>query len=116
MHSFYSLFVLFPLIYKMFGNLFTAYMQTTKDDFQTNDIHIWIVTNVSWVAIHFQLPPCTICVNTQISKAVMATVFESVQLIAPNIIPAANIINHAFLYFIVTVGMHCKLAIRYSPI
>ena len=93
-----------------------AYMQTTEKDFQTNDTHIWIATNLFLVAIVLQLPPCTICLNTWISKAVMATAFESVQSIATTIMPAANIINFSFSYFIETVDMCCKLAIRYSPI
>ena len=80
------------------------------------DTSIWIVTNVFLVAIFFQLPLCTICVNMQISKAVMETAFESVQSITTTNMPAANIMNHAFSYFIETIDMHCKLAIRYSPI
>ena len=55
------------------------------------------------------------CMNTQIAKAVMATGFESVQFIANNIMPAAKIMNHAFLY-LETVGMHGQLAIRYYAI
>ena len=115
-NSFFSLFVSFPFIFKIYGDLFTADMQTTEKDFQTNDAHILIVTNVSLVAICCQLPPYIICVNTQITKAVMATAFESVQLNATTIMHAPNIMNHAFLYFIKTVGMHCKLALRYYPI
>ena len=48
---------------------------------------------------NFQLPLCTICVNTHISKAVMATAFESVQSIASSILLAAKIKNHAFFVF-----------------
>ena len=103
-------------MYKICEEPFLTDMQTTEKDFQTNDKHILIVTNVFLVEICFELPPCTICVNTQISKAVMATAFESVQSIAATIMHAPNIMNHAFLYFILTVGMHCKLAIRYSRI
>ena len=44
----------------------------------------------------FQLPPCTNCVNTEISKAVMAAAFESVQPIAATIVPAPKIMNHTF--------------------
>ena len=116
MYLFLSLCVLFPIILQIWEELFLAYMQTAEKDFQTNNKHIWIVTNVSLVAICFQLPQYTICVNTQIAKALMATAFESVQSNSTNIMPAPNIMNHAFLYFIKTVGMHCKLAIRYHPI
>ena len=88
----------------------------SRKGLQTNETSIWIVTKVFSMVMPFQLPPCTICVNTQVSKAVMATAFESVQSIATTILPAARIKNHAFLYFIETLGMHCKLAIMYSPI
>ena len=81
---------------------------------QTNEASIWILTNIFLVAILFQLSPRTICVNTEISLAVMASVFESVISIATTIMLAAKIMNHAFLYFIETVGMHYKLAFRYS--
>ena len=83
---------------------------------QTNDTPIWIFTNVFLVAILFQLPQCIICVKTQISKAEMASAFVPVKSIATTIVPATRIRNHAFLYFMETVGMHSKLAIRYSPI
>ena len=51
------------------------------------------------VTIFFKLSPCTICVNTQISKAVLATAFESDQSIASTILPATRIKNHAFFVF-----------------
>ena len=63
-----------------------------------------------------QLQPSTICKSTESSKALMATVFESVKSNATTIMPSPKIVNHAFLSFIETVGMHCKVAIRYSPI
>ena len=75
----------------------------------TNDTPIWRVTNIILVAILFQLTPCTLCVNTQMSKAVIAKALEPVQLIATTILPATRIKNEAFLDFIDTVGMHSKL-------
>ena len=48
--------------------------------------------------------------NTQISKAVMTTAFEPVQSIVYTNLPDTRIKNHAFLYFIITLGMHYKLA------
>ena len=53
-------------------------------------------------------------VNTQISKAVMATAFEHFKSIATTNEPAPKMMSHAFLDFIETNGMHSKLAIRYS--
>ena len=87
-----------------------------RQGLQISDTPIRIVTNVFSVALHFQLPPCTICVNTQISKAVMATAFEPVQCIVSTIVPCTRIHNHAFLNFIKTLDMHSKLAICYFPI
>ena len=46
-----------------------------RNGLQTNDTTIWIVTNVFLVTILFKLPPSTICVNTLVSKVVMATTF-----------------------------------------
>ena len=54
--------------------------------------------------------------DPQFSKDVMATAFESDKSIATTIMPAPNIMNYALSYFIETGDMHCKLAIRYSPI
>ena len=51
----------------------------SRKGLQANDISIWIVINVFMGATSLQFPPCTICVNTQIPQAVMATAFESVQ-------------------------------------
>ena len=87
-----------------------------REALQTNDTSIWIVTNIFLLAKLFQLPPSTICVNPEISKAVVALAFESAQSISTTIMPAPKIMNHAVLYFIETVGMHCKLAIRYWSI
>ena len=64
----------------------------------------------------FSISTITICVNTEISKAVMAKNFESVQSIASTIVLAPVILNHAFSYFIEAASMHCNLAIRHSPI
>ena len=61
----------------------------------------------------FQFTTCTICVNTHISKALMATAFESLKGIANTIVQAAKIINHAFSYFIETVEIFFNLG-RYT--
>ena len=66
---------------------------------------IWIVTKFFFLAILFQFPPCTICLNTQISNTVMTTAFESLQSIVDTIVTSAKIMNHAFLYFMETVGI-----------
>ena len=64
-------------------------MVTHTQEKRTSDNYtsICIVTNVFSLATPFQLSPYNTCVNTQISKAVMATAFESVQSIAVNIMP-----------------------------
>ena len=107
-HSFLFFCASFPFIFTIYVDLFVGKTYSTLDK--------WIVTSIHSVAILFQLPPCTICVNTQISKAVMATAFEYIQLIATNVMPATNIINPEISYFVETVGIYCKLVMRCSPI
>ena len=89
---------------------------STEKKLQTNDAFILIVTKIFSLAILFQLPSCTLCVNTQISKTVMATAFESVQSIPTTIVTDPKIMYLAFSWFIETIGMECKLAIKYSHI
>ena len=48
--------------------------------------------------IFFQLPPCTICLNTKNSKTVMATAFEPVQSIVSTILQATRIKIYALLF------------------
>ena len=81
-----------------------------------NDTSIWIVTHVILVGILFLLPPCTICNNTQIFETVMATDYEPVQSIVSSRLPATKMKNDAVLYVMKALGMHSKLAIRYSTI
>ena len=80
---------------------------------QTQDTFIWIDANLFLMTKLFQLLPCTICVNTQTSKAMMATAFESVQSIVTTILPAPKFMNHSFSSLIKTVDMHWMGAIRY---
>ena len=67
-------------------------------------------------AILFQLPPCTICVNLKIFQAVVTTHFlfihKAIISLVSNI---SNTIIHLF-QLIITLGIHCKLIIRYSTI
>ena len=115
MHLIISSSFLSPFIFTICVAFFTADTSSRKG-LQTNDASIWIVNDVFSVGIFFHFPPCTICVNTEIFKATMATVFEHFKLIAVTIVPDLNIMNHASLYFIETLGMHSQLAITYPAI
>ena len=110
----------FPFIFMIF-ELIHWWIKPNRKRLQANDTFIWIVINVFMGAMSYWFLPCTICVNTQISKAVMSTAFESVHCshtfyISCTIMLPVKILQHSFPYFIKTVGIHNKLAIRYSSI
>ena len=54
------------------------------------------------MSILFQLPPYTICLNTDISKAVIGTAFESVQSIANTIVPAAKVCSIRYVRHLIS--------------
>ena len=119
-HAFVSFYLISLHPHNLCG-LIHWWSKSNRKGLQTNDTSIWIVIYVFMGAICFQFSPCTICVNTEISQAVMATAFNSVQCshsssISCTIMLDVKIVQHVLPYFIKTVAMHKKLAIMYSSI
>ena len=84
----------------------------------TNDTSLLIITNVFMTARLFQLLPCTIYLNTQISEAAMTTAFESIHWghiwsFLHTIESAAKTMNHVFPHF--GNQIYSRLTLLYSP-